>query len=50
MTTLDEDFVIGESIQANLNSGANNVLTFGRFEGALTQFNETVEARVNALA
>lgn len=44
MTTLDEDFAIGESIQTNLDSGANSELTFGRFEGALAKFNQTVEA------
>ncbi|MEM1410977.1 MAG: SRPBCC family protein [Pseudomonadota bacterium] len=41
--TLDEDFVIGERIQAGLESGANEHLTFGRFEGALAVFNQTVE-------
>ncbi|MEM6858455.1 MAG: SRPBCC family protein [Pseudomonadota bacterium] len=41
-TTLDEDFAIGEGIQAGLTSGANSTLTFGRFEGALTAFNQTV--------
>lgn len=42
-TTLAEDFEIGESIQAGLASGANDNLTFGRFEGALRRFNDTVE-------
>ncbi|MEO0398492.1 MAG: aromatic ring-hydroxylating dioxygenase subunit alpha [Pseudomonadota bacterium] len=41
--TLDEDFEIGESIQSTLTSGANTHLNFGRFEGALHQFNRTVE-------
>ncbi|MEO1042960.1 MAG: SRPBCC family protein [Pseudomonadota bacterium] len=41
--TLDEDFVIGESIQATASSGANDHMLFGRFEGALTEFNNTVE-------
>ncbi len=40
--TLDEDFEIGESIQSGLASGANEHLTFGRFEGALTTFNRQV--------
>ncbi len=45
-TTLTEDFVIGESIQSGLNSGANETLTFGRFEGALARFNESVMDRL----
>ncbi|MEM1433779.1 MAG: SRPBCC family protein [Pseudomonadota bacterium] len=40
--TLDEDFVIGESIQSCASSGANEAMLFGRFEGALDQFNRTV--------
>jgi hypothetical protein len=31
----DEDFVIGESIQAGLNTGANEHFTIGRFESGL---------------
>jgi phenylpropionate dioxygenase-like ring-hydroxylating dioxygenase large terminal subunit len=42
-TTLEEDFAIGEGIQAGLASGANSRLTFGRFEGALGRFNSTVQ-------
>lgn len=42
--TLNEDFVIGESIQAGLESGANERLTFGRFEGALAEFNRSVDS------
>ncbi len=44
MQTLDEDFSIGERIQANLASGANRHMLFGRFEGALDRFNQTVAA------
>ena len=44
LDTLDEDFDIGERIQAGLDSGANEHLTFGRFEGALAAFNDSVEA------
>ncbi|MEM9300760.1 MAG: SRPBCC family protein [Pseudomonadota bacterium] len=44
MTTLAEDFTIGESIQAGLSSGANEDLLFGRFEGALETFNGLVDA------
>lgn len=40
--TLTEDFDIGASIQAGLASGANEVLTFGRYEGALDRFNGLV--------
>lgn len=45
-TTLDEDFIIGESIQASLASGANDNMIFGRFEGALDAFNRVVEAKL----
>ena len=41
--TLNEDFVIGESIQASLETGANEHMTFGRFEGALPEFNRVVK-------
>ncbi len=41
--TLAEDFDIGESIQSGLESGANDRLNFGRFEGALADFNEVVD-------
>lgn len=44
VTTLNEDFDIGESIQSGLLSGANDALRFGRFEGALNRFNETVRS------
>ena len=41
--TLNEDFVICESIQNGFASCANEVITFGRFEGALTEFNHTIK-------
>ncbi len=44
--TLAEDFDIGESIQSGLESGANEHLTFGRFEGALGEFNRVVDGRL----
>lgn len=44
--TLDEDFVINEAVQSGLNSGTNEALTFGRYEGALHKFNAVVEARL----
>ncbi len=46
MTTLDEDFVLGEGIQRGLLSGANPHLNFGRFEGALTRFNQFVDEAI----
>ena len=45
-TTLDEDFVIGESIQSSIASGANEHMIFGKFEGALDAFNKVVEAHL----
>ncbi|MEO0608572.1 MAG: hypothetical protein AAFY82_10105, partial [Pseudomonadota bacterium] len=45
-TTLNEDFVIGESIQSTLKSGANEHLLFGRFEGALDAFNRVIDAHL----
>jgi phenylpropionate dioxygenase-like ring-hydroxylating dioxygenase large terminal subunit len=47
--TLDEDFALGESIQQGLNSGANEHLNFGRFEGALAQFNRFVDEAIDAV-
>lgn len=44
--TLTEDFEIAQSIQSGLDSGANTVLNFGRFEGALARFNEQVRQRI----
>lgn len=44
--TLAEDFDIGEGIQAGLTTGANDTLTFGRFEGALNAFNTSVRERL----
>lgn len=46
MTTLREDFEIGEGIQRGLASGANSELNFGRFEGALEAFNTLVNDMV----
>ena len=48
--TLNEDFVIGESIQAGLATGANEHMTFGRFEGALPEFNRVVKRYSSAQA
>ena len=44
--TLDEDFAIGESIQASISSGANAHMLFGKFEGALDAFNKVVDAHL----
>lgn len=45
--TLSEDFEINQQVQGGLNSGANEALTFGRYEGALNRFNVEVEARLS---
>jgi phenylpropionate dioxygenase-like ring-hydroxylating dioxygenase large terminal subunit len=42
----DEDFALGESIQAGLASGANRELLFGAFEHALAHFHAQVDARL----
>lgn len=39
-----EDFALGESIQASLRAGANEALTFGRYEQALTRFHAAIDA------
>lgn len=39
----EEDFALGATIQANLRSGANEVLTFGSFEHALALLHAQVE-------
>lgn len=44
ITTLNEDFDIGESIQANAENGTIETLLFGRFEGALQTFNQSVDS------
>ncbi len=41
--TLKEDGEIAESIQEVINAGANEVFHFGRFEGALTRFNDAID-------
>lgn len=46
MRTLKEDFALAEGIQAGLVSGANESFIFGRFEGALARFNQTIERYV----
>ncbi|MEM9384205.1 MAG: SRPBCC family protein [Pseudomonadota bacterium] len=45
--TLREDFALAESMQAGMASGANAALRFGRFEGALHRFNETIRAHLH---
>ncbi|WP_136660225.1 SRPBCC family protein [Nitratireductor sp. XY-223] len=44
VTTLNEDFALGESIQSGLHLGVNEAMTFGRFEGALNAVNRQIEA------
>ena len=41
--TLSEDFDICADIQSGLDSGANDALTYGRYEGALDRFNKEIE-------
>ncbi len=47
--TLGEDYALMESIQAGLDSGANESLRFGRFEFALARFNEQLDAELAAI-
>lgn len=44
--TLLEDFDLAEGIQRGLFSGANRELNFGRFEGALAAFNQSVDRQL----
>ena len=46
ITTLDEDFALGEGIQKGIGSGANTHLNFGRYEGALARFNRFVDEAI----
>jgi phenylpropionate dioxygenase-like ring-hydroxylating dioxygenase large terminal subunit len=41
--TLAEDGEVGESIQGGIRAGANEAFRFGRFEGALAQFNSAID-------
>lgn len=45
-SAVDEDFALGEGIHAGLSSGANEALTFGAFEHALTRFHAEVDAAI----
>lgn len=47
VATLNEDFDLGESIQEGLSSGANAVMHFGRFEGALGRFNSIADEHLS---
>lgn len=44
--TLDEDFVLAEEIQAGMHTGANDFFRLARFEGALTQWHELIDAKL----
>ncbi|MET1412249.1 SRPBCC family protein [Roseibium sp. HPY-6] len=46
LNTLSEDFAVNEAAQDGMASGANEFLTFGRYEGALHRFNAEVERRL----
>jgi len=45
---LAEDFDMAESVQAGVRSGANEQVTFGRFEQGLGWFHDTVERLITA--
>lgn len=45
--TLEEDFVMGESIQAGIESGANSHLRFGLFEGGLTKLEQYIDQAID---
>ena len=40
---LDEDFLLGESIQRSMNSGAMSHIQYGRNEWALRRFNDLID-------
>jgi phenylpropionate dioxygenase-like ring-hydroxylating dioxygenase large terminal subunit len=44
--TLNEDFELAEQIQRGVESGANEVFRFGRFEGALSRWHEMLDAKL----
>lgn len=48
LAALEEDFVLGERIQATLASGANSHLSFGRNEALLASFHRELDARLLA--
>lgn len=48
VATLEEDFVLAESIQKGLSSGANQELIFGRFEHLLDRFHRQLEEMIRA--
>lgn len=44
---LDEDFQMGQAIQAGFRSGANTHVTFGRFEQACAWFHDSLDRRLD---
>ncbi|MCA9654504.1 MAG: Rieske 2Fe-2S domain-containing protein [Myxococcales bacterium] len=46
ITTLAEDFALGEQIQRGLASGANECFRLGRFEAAIERLHATIDARI----
>ena len=44
-----EDFVIGEGVQRNLESGSVSELTYGRFEQALEHFHAAVREAIGPM-
>lgn len=49
-TTLDEDFVIAEQIQAGARSGANDAWHFASYEHALSQWHRMIDQRLSSAA
>ncbi len=47
---LDEDFQMGQAIQAGFRSGANSHITFGRFEQGCAWFHDSLDRRLAGLA
>ncbi|MFN3399152.1 MAG: aromatic ring-hydroxylating oxygenase subunit alpha [Ferrovibrio sp.] len=45
---LDEDFQMGQAIQAGFRSGANSHITFGRFEQGCAWFHDSLDRRLTA--
>ncbi|MEK9969504.1 MAG: aromatic ring-hydroxylating dioxygenase subunit alpha [Ferrovibrio sp.] len=47
---LDEDFQMGQAIQAGFRSGANSHITFGRYEQGCAWFHDSLDARLDPKA
>jgi hypothetical protein len=49
-TALGEDFAIGEGVQRNFHTGANERQTFGKFEKALGWYHNEIETALAAVS